>query len=148
MNNIPFPFELREAEDKDLSFIYGSWLESTKNNSKPGSWLYLMPWARYRKIQTKIISNLLNQKMILIASIPDDKEHIIGYVVGSKIEGENVLHYVYVRPNRRTLGLAKEMISSFEDKFGKFSEYSLIPSNKELQSKVKLNYNPISLVCN
>lgn len=103
---------LRQANEGDLSFIYSSWLKSYRGIQKH------VDSDVYFKGQHKLIETILSISNVIVVCPEDDTETIIGYVV---YRGDK-LHWIYVKSVYRNLGMARTMLTCFED--GKPQSYS------------------------
>lgn len=137
---IPFPCLLRPAEDRDTAFVIGSWLESYKNAAPKGTWRHQLPWPRYRRQQTAVIKHAMEHGSTVVACVPDDTDHLLGFACGRG----SVVHYVHVRPERRRLGLATMLVQTLSLGGGTCEASHMTPAGEHLGRKFSLTYNPLS----
>lgn len=149
---LPFPVSLRDAKEGDRNYIYGNWLDSYKADSRPGGWLATMRWPRYRTLQTDVIRRCLEagtyvgDAATVVAHLPDDEDHLLGFATGSNVEGIPVLHYVQVRAERRRVGLGLALALLVRTKIGGLAEYShSTRAGVGLALRLNLNLNPLGI---
>jgi hypothetical protein len=95
-------FKYREADAKDIPFIYSTWLDSYRYDSDIGkSCRNIIFFNNYRFI----IDELLENSKTLVACIPDDPEVIFGFMT---VEGK-YLHYAYTKHSFQRLGIANDL---------------------------------------
>jgi GNAT superfamily N-acetyltransferase len=134
----PFPHLIRSAEERDTSFLIGCWLEGWKSAAPKGTWRHSLRWPRYRVQQTAIIKAILARGVAVVACVPEDSDHLLGFAVG---EG-TCLHYVHVRPERRRLGLGRLLAEGLELPLAEASH--MTPAGERLANNMGLWFNPLS----
>lgn len=102
---------IRPFRETDRDFIEGSWMLSFRD----GLIDYLQtPYVRrsvYYRGQRKLIHALMNRPgaVCLIAATADYDDAILGWML---LEGEYVVHYVYVKDAFRGQGIARQLLAS------------------------------------
>lgn len=126
-------------EDKD--FIYSSWLRSyrpSKANVGLDSDVY------YERHSNRI--NAILQRAgtrVVVASNPEDDDHLFGYIVFEIQATKTILHYIYVKQSYRQLGLARRMLEILDA--GQKLTASHYPANDKIFAKFRskgINYDP------
>jgi GNAT superfamily N-acetyltransferase len=94
----------------------------------------------------KVIDLLLNSCAILIACSPEEEDAIIGYLIFQP--DAEVIHYAWVRPACRRLGIAKELVYEAFGRNLKSVGFSLNTNDAKKINKLypdKLIHNPFIL---
>jgi len=110
MENQKLPANLRRADEKDISFIFNSWLKSYRNSLFAKSVSNTIYFSEHHKI----VEKLAKTSEIIIACNPDDPEQIYGYACAEKIDGIFCLHYIYVKQPFRRLGVGNFLLNAFD----------------------------------
>jgi hypothetical protein len=128
---------LRSMTDQDIPFIFSSWLKSYKNTQSH------VDSDIYYKGQHKLIELILSNSSVLIASLDDDPETILGYTVFSV----DTLHWIYVKSTYRNMGFATTMLNiAFQNKSPTY--YSHFTPATYFLFKDKVRFNPYSYLEN
>jgi GNAT superfamily N-acetyltransferase len=110
------PLAIRDyADPGDTGFVVTSWLESFHDGSKVAR---RVRFGDYRDPQRRIIHRLLRRSLTLVACDPEQREHLLGFVVGERAGTRLVLHYVYVRQTRRQHGCARMLLDELARRLG------------------------------
>lgn len=99
---------LRDYNDKDLSFIYNSWLKSTLNDCDGSV-------VRHNFFEThKILyKSIIERSQIAIACDITSPDFIYGYVIFRHISPDVlILHYAYTKEPFRKFGVFRKIIES------------------------------------
>jgi GNAT superfamily N-acetyltransferase len=102
------PHVLREAAADDRAFISRKWAAEMRRS----------PWARctppdvYWPSQYKTIEALMARSRVVVAADPGDTMHLYGVIVWQRIEPRALLHWLYVKPDYRRLGLAAQLAAA------------------------------------
>jgi GNAT superfamily N-acetyltransferase len=104
------PYNIREAETKDVPFIFNSWLKSYRNSN------FARPLENtiYFSEHHKVIERVLQHHGVIIACNPEDPSQIYGFLCAGYVDGILVLHYAYVKQPFRKLGIAKALLNCLE----------------------------------
>jgi GNAT superfamily N-acetyltransferase len=128
----------------DEAFLYSTWMKSYKESG----WGRAIPAPIYNIEQRHRIDRLLAREdtWIVVAANSDTPEHIYGWMVG---EGNNTIHYIYVKHPYRGAGVANKLISQLG---GTHLLYTHRPSPIWVEAKLKEDdrfsnwiYNPYCL---
>lgn len=105
-------FQVRQARESDLAFIYNTWLDSYVESRLART---LKPTI-YRDRQRRLINNILSRPTVhaLVASPPGDDLTVLAWAV---VEAPDVAHYVFTKRTFRRFGLARELLSTFDGTF-------------------------------
>lgn len=143
MANQKLPASLRRAQEKDISFIFNSWLKSYRNSLFAKSISNTIYFSEHHKI----IEKLAKTSEIIIACNPDDPDQIYGYICAEKIDDIFTIHYIYVKQPFRKLGLANFMLSAFDVDMGEPSIHTHQTKTAELlAAKYNTVYHPYLLI--
>jgi len=93
----------------DSGFIYSSWARSFR----AASTMRAVPQVLYNKGQTERVDRILKNPdtKIFVLCHKDTPEMIFGFIV---VEGEDILHYLFIKPNYRRMGLANFLLKCFD----------------------------------
>lgn len=131
---------LRSIAADDLGFIRSTWSDSYHDGSRD---VQRLAFSRYRDRMHQRIDRIVTRKSAetIVAHIPGDPNHLLGYVVG---EGE-VLHYVYVRPARRNYGLGRALLDAWYAGHPGVEASHDTKSGARLIRALNLTYNPLAV---
>lgn len=98
---------IRDMQPEDKNFIYASWLRGLYYGE---SWFSLIPKNEFMQHYHKVIDFILNKPTVTIkiACLKEDADVILGYAVFEK----DKLHWVFVKKNWRTIGIARDLVPS------------------------------------
>jgi GNAT superfamily N-acetyltransferase len=133
---------IRNYETTDFPFVINSWLNSSHE---------LFPARKvnkkyYNKINTPIIASLISGISIAVASNPDDKNHIFGYLAYEQLQDEFIIFWIYVKRELRNFGIGKKLIETCIPQFGKKKiVITSLPNIKEQNQNIDIinKYNLI-----
>lgn len=100
------PIVFRDHVKSDNDVIYSTWMNSLYYGN---DWFREIDndvfFGKYRKV----IETILEKKdtKVTIACLDNDADTVVGYAVA---EGLEILHWIYVRPAWRKLGIAKSLV--------------------------------------
>ena len=140
MDNLPILFRPLAYEDK--AFVFNSWLKSFRN----GFFCKNVDNTIYFLNHHKIVDSCTLKGKTIVCCNADDPKIIYGYVCYEEIEGQFVLHYVYVKNIYRKLGLAKQLLQRTGHDFnvlGCYTHQTIVGVQKEEQ--YNLVYHPYLL---
>lgn len=106
---------LRPPKVEDLGFIMKSWLKSqgrarSRLERNHGYW----------GAQKEVVSRLLEHARVIVACRSEPcpelchahpSDHIVGYGVGELVDREAVIHWIYVREDDRSKGIARQLLA-------------------------------------
>ena len=96
--------------EKDVSFIFNSWLKSFRKSPLTHNVNSTIYFTEHHKT----IEKLLKTNETLVACNEHDPSQIFGYICAGRYQGVFVVHYIYVKHPYRGLGLAKGLFQSFK----------------------------------
>lgn len=107
--NLKEQMEVRLGCADDLSFVYATWLRSYKHSS------YYAKRIRdkvYFHFHHKILESLMRRPGIvfLVASLKGEANVIFGYLVAEERNAAVIVHFSYVKPTWRRLGVFTTLI--------------------------------------
>ena len=114
------PWLIREAEARDLNFIYASWLNSYRHGSPLGK---SVRNTIFFQSYPSIIDHLLEKPEVktLIAYFSDSPEVILSYMVYEP----HILHYIYTKEAYMRNGVAKSLLEkAFEPIQNQYYDYT------------------------
>lgn len=134
-------FDIRQASASDLNFIYDSFLKSMRSDSSVGR--SCSKDVFFREFP-KIIDQILNRAITIVACVSNDPSTLIGYLIYEP----SIVHYIVVKNAFRNLGVAKTLVSSvFSDDKG--FDFSISCKTNEVRAILKkhpsVKYNPFIL---
>lgn len=99
----------------DEPFLFTTWLNGMYYGTDTVRKFYDaidIPKDQFFKKYHKVIEIILDcpSVKVNVAVLKEDEDVILGYCVTDTIDNEPTLHYVFVKPAWRKMGLAKEMI--------------------------------------
>jgi ribosomal protein S18 acetylase RimI-like enzyme len=94
---------IRDATEKDLSFITSSFMQSYYPQSSLG-------FDEYKHFQNKLVKNLLKRSFNIIACDDIDKDLIFGYCIHDLYMNDAVIHYIYVKALYRRMNISKQLM--------------------------------------
>ena len=103
-------YDVRDANDKDISFILATFLRGLYYGD---SWFSQIPkdifMNNYKKVAQAIVMNPSN--FIKVACLKEDSDVILGY----SILGDNfrTIHWVYVKSAWRKKGIGRSLVPEF-----------------------------------
>lgn len=104
-----YPHSVRQSNGGDIGFIVSSWTESWHKNSPE---MRHVRFGVYRNAMRRRVVGFLERCTTLVACVPEDSSHILGWVCAERRNGVGVVHYVYVAQARREQGLAALLVRS------------------------------------
>lgn len=130
--------DVRSASEKDLSFVYATWLHNYQHNSyhakKIRSSIF---YKNHQKVLHSIVNNETTK--IYIASPQGESEVILGYMV----TGPQCVHFLYVKKTFRGFGVAKTLAQASRLDLDECSfSHWCIDTNWIVEKHPKLTYNP------
>lgn len=137
------PVLMRPMADMDKAFVFNSWLKSFRN----GTFCNNVDNSIYYTNQHTVIDKLLEKCTVSVCCNSEDPKIIYGYIVYEFIQGQFVLHYVYVKNIYRRLGLAKKLLYSTKHDFNVLGCYThQTPVGNRNEEKFNLVYHPYILL--
>lgn len=125
---------------EDLLFIYNSWLKSYRVSDFANH----VPTDDYYKNHHKLITSIVMQPTnnITILCDPEDKDHILAYMVYNTVDP--IIYYIYVKRSFRNLGLGRYLLESVRANYGSKAKVICThkPKNFRKLKKLELVYNP------
>lgn len=114
-----------------MPFVWHSWLNSYAGyhhtaRAREGGYLTAenRPLGarlkdRYYQEHTRVVKEFTSRGRTVIACSPDDDDVLCGFACGELHEtGVRVVHYVYVKPPTRGLGIARALVQSVLEAYG------------------------------
>jgi len=98
----------RKSQPSDVPFIYSTWLQGYLHGN---DWLNPLSQPSYYEMARTNLNDLFQRPHCecIIACLKEDPEIILGYSVFEKTEHKTTLHWVWVKPVWRTIGIAKQI---------------------------------------
>lgn len=104
----PISLRIRPMEPGDRNFILSSWLRSyIGKNVAQGKDGYADVRAYFYEDYAPVIRDLVERSTILVACLEDEPSSIVAWLAA---EGDDIIHYVLVKPRWRRLGVAKWLL--------------------------------------
>lgn len=132
--------ETRDAYLEDVPFIFATWLRSYRHASafarKISNEVY---FARHHMVIDLILKRAGSK--VSVAHPRGEPDVILGYVVSEKQpDGEDVVHYTYVKKSFRQMGVASALWKNLEKKKWVFTHYTT--DTDWVVRKYDLTYDP------
>lgn len=130
-------WNIRPAQENDISFIYATWLKSYHYDS----WTKSIAKSVYFDNYKLVLDRLLEDSKVLIACTKEDENVILGYCVSEP----GIIHYVFVKEAFRMFGIATDLVGHSID------EQQIIISHRTqsvlpiLRTKDFITFNPFVL---
>lgn len=111
---------IREHRESDIAFIVDSWLKSYRGST----FARYVRGDEYYTGHRHAIERAMRRAAttILVAHAPDDTETILGWIC---YEHPGVLHYLFVRPLVRKLGVSRQLIEALPEEPVFYSHFTL-----------------------
>jgi hypothetical protein len=131
--------KIRPANEKDVGFIFNSWLKSYKSSR----FAKFLPNIVYFSSHHKLIEKLIAKNTVSVACNIADENQIYGYVCAEEVEGALVVHYVYIKDTFRKLNCATLLLQSLGNhKAFFYSHNTQLASTIVLKKYSNCVYNP------
>jgi len=102
---------IREYRPADEAFVYKTWLEGLYCGNSCFRTIRKGPWIKaYREQIRTILAR--DSAQVKVAALIEDEDVILGYAVLDKFQETGILHWVWVKPVWRELGIAKDLVPS------------------------------------
>jgi ribosomal protein S18 acetylase RimI-like enzyme len=133
--------EIRPATERDLPFIFSSWLRSYRNESK---FARNISSSVFYEWHHKVIERFFERdRVALIAHAPGEPEVILGYLCAES--SGNIIQYIYVKKAFRKMGIAKKLYEHAKIKDGCEFTHWTTDVNWIMKKTDLLIYNPYLL---
>lgn len=96
---------IRKIKPEDLSFIFDAFRESFKNDSKLGK---SCRTSIFNREFNKVIDYILSTATVAIACAKEDINTILGFII---YQGQEIIHYVFIKSGFRQLRLASVLMA-------------------------------------
>lgn len=140
---------VRSLENEDKDFIYATWIKNYRCN--PSVKRYIDA-KTYGAEQSFLVKRLLDRNTTLVASDPDDEDHIYGWICGQHLRelATTIVHYAYVKSSMRGWGIGAMLFGALNhgaaiDGINVF--YTHLPPDPDVlrRKHPKSHYNPYLL---
>ena len=128
------PIVFRPIAYEDKAFIFNSWLKSFRN----GFMVKNVDNTIYFLNHHKIVDSCTTKGTTIICCDAQDSRIIYGYICFEHIEGQFVLHYIYIKEVYRKLGLGKMLLEKTGHDFNILGCYT---HQTPVALKHEANYN-------
>jgi GNAT superfamily N-acetyltransferase len=101
--------EIRDVKPADKNFIYASWLRGLYYGD---TWFRDIPKQIFMSAYHRVIEVLLSRPgiEIKVACLKEDPEVILGYAVRGSVDGNTVMHWVFVKAAWRKIGIGRSLM--------------------------------------
>lgn len=135
---------IRPAEPGDHAFIFRSWLMGAYHGNRagkgvrvpvgaPGDYLGSIDQDAFMKGYHKYIESMLTGATVSVACLRENPDVILGFSVSSG----PVLHWVFVKPDWRKIGIARDLVPQYIETVTGFSRVGEV-----LRKKYNYKFNP------
>jgi ribosomal protein S18 acetylase RimI-like enzyme len=105
--------KVRTARKSDIKFVLDSWSKSYRTSP----WAGVVPNNKWHDLIRDLITQLVARGAVIhVAADDTNDDHILGWVCTEKRGNEMVLHYAWVRPEKRAQGIATRLIDESTDR--------------------------------
>lgn len=94
----------------DLEFITASWLNHQRNSDFGKS----MRKSVFYVEHSKLVKSALEKNQILISCSVENKEVIYSYLIGFAGKENDIIHFIFTKPNFRKMGIVKKLLEVFK----------------------------------
>lgn len=131
---------IRDKQPSDHDFIFDAWL---KNYQATSYFAKRITKQTFMACHSLLIENILARPSTIGKIAGDADFTIYGFIVAEHIEQNPIVHYLYVRPEYRELGIAKSLIESIGLQTKHFEVSHWTPDLNPIQFKHRqFDYNP------
>lgn len=95
---------LRPMTDADRNLVLSSWLESYSNS------LVGIDRGAFFRLYKPLVAAMVDRGGVIVAGLPDIADSVLGWMASHN----EVLHYVFVKPRWRKLGVARALLEGTE----------------------------------
>lgn len=133
--------QTRPVSESDNPFIFSSWLRHYKNRS------YFAKRIRnsiFYKWHHLIVERALTDenRIALVAHPEGEPDVILGFVVGAVMSDASVLHFVYVKPSFKRMGIAKHLLKKSKLIDAEYFTHWTFDADEVLHKLPNINYDP------
>lgn len=102
--------QIRAATEKDLGFIFNSWLKSYKSSA----YSKFITNPVYYDMHHKVVESILKRSKVFVAVDPKDTDRIFGYICTEISADTHIVHYAYVKETFRKMGIFRLLIEELK----------------------------------
>lgn len=133
--------KIRAASESDKPFIYANWLRHYKNRSYFAKRIRNSVFYKWHHLVLEKILDRSSTK-ILIAHPPEEAELILGFMVYEDQPDGSVIHFVYIKPQFKRMGIAKKLFASADLKESQYFTHWTFDVDELIQKLPNLIYDP------
>lgn len=123
---------------EDLNFILNSWLKTYKYS---GPHVRRMRDNEYYESYEPIVKQLIKRSDVFIASLREETEIIVGYLVIERTRQHDIIHFTLVKDLWQKMRVASYLIEAAEPKSKTYFTHWTSPM-QSLINKIGYIYNP------
>lgn len=139
MTQSDLQWAIRPASGSDLNFLYSTWLNSYRCDSKIGK---STKKSVYFGEYYSVVDSILEKAKTLIACLSEEPNVIVGFLVFEP----QVLHYCFTKESFRGLGVARSLYDrAFGGAGALFHTHKTRQAEPILEKLPALTYNPFLL---
>lgn len=131
-------WDIREARETDLPFIFSTWSSSYRYTSDMGTCPNSIFFPNFNKVMDHILG--LPETSVMIACEKSVSEVIFGYMVHQK---PDIIHYAYVKQAFCNFGIAKSLLNALGG--AKYYSMKTDPIRPIVKKHPELIFNPFLL---
>lgn len=133
-------YVVRNANPKDINFIFSTWMESFRYGSTP---IKTTPKSIYFSRYQTVLDHILGKDEVhtVVACSPEEPDVILGYLV---YETPNIVHYSFVKEVFRNIGVAKSLLEHLGPSYKTFTHRTDM-LEKYMRNKPEWRYDPFLL---
>lgn len=136
----PIPLLIRDGLGEDSPYVFATWLKAQRTQGDRAE----MRNSVYFENEKRRVGYLLSRSRVLMAVNPDDAAHLYGYVVFSRVSEITLVHFLFVKPAYRKLGVATALMRDVCPRLGKEELVitAVSPEAVRMKRKWQLVFNP------
>jgi hypothetical protein len=130
---------IRDATEKDVGFIFNSWLKSYKASA----FAKYISGPVYYNLHHKSIETILKRSRVLVAANPVDPNQIYGYLCLEQQQETTVVHFAYTKEAFRKMGILQLLLNEAQVPEIFFYSHSTLSASQVLPKIARKGvYNP------
>ena len=133
--------QTRSLTENDKPFIFSSWLKHYKNRSYFAKRIRNSIFYKWHHI---IIENILDRPatVVMVAHPEGEPDVILGFIVGEVVPENSVVHFVYVKPAFKRMGIAKHLFKKSKLDQAEFFTHWTFDCDELLRKLPNIVYDP------
>lgn len=135
-------FNIREALESDIPFIFNSWVGFSRAMCKSKQKFARISADVYAAHYNELVRQILIRSQCLVACNKQDPTQIYGYVVFENLPDANVIHMTYIKETFRNMNIAQDLWEKSIDPLKRIFHTEDSYLFLKFKHKDKVIYNP------